>query len=320
MTAIECAECARPLGHNAVICRNCVDGLAEQLLMVPALIGELTVTRAGLGRSGTPSIGGRPSEPPLPIRATGRGRRMIGDSAVLRLETAVIGWARVISEELGVIPAVNVAYLVQMTQDRRRLPDWPVPRPDAAALGHPVSAVEQAAVWLAHHRREIAMHDAADELARDVSGAIGSLAAIIWPAERQYLGLCTTKDAKTFEPCGQELRAEIGQAYVHCRRCKWRYDVSELKAEALEHADDRLFKVADLLRVMDGFGQPIARSTLYRWARERRIEPRGWEHRDEYGTRITDHRIGENDVQVYRLGDARKLAAGEHANQGGSAA
>ncbi|MEU2043693.1 hypothetical protein [Nocardia niwae] len=95
--------------------------------------------------------------------------------------------------------------------------------------------------------------------------------------------------------------------------------VAELKAEALEGANDRLYKVADLLRVLTEFGLPIPRSTLCRWARDRRIEPRGWEHRDGYGTRITDHRISESDVQVYRLGDARALAA-KDARGGGSEA
>lgn len=317
MSATECIECKRPLGHNAALCRLCVDGLAEQLLRVPALMHELTTTRAGLGRSG-PASGGRPSEPPLPIRVAGRDR-LLGASAVQRLETAVIGWARVIAEELGVTPAVGIAHLVQLTQDRR-LAFRAGQRPDQAALGEPVTACEQAAVWLAHHRPQLAQHEAAPELARDIRAAVGELAAVIWPLERQYLGLCTTVRGEQQEVCGQELRAELGAAYVHCRRCRAQYDVAALKRAALADADDRLYRVSDLARVLGELGHPVGRRTLYRWAQERRMEPRGWEHRDERGVRVTDHRLGEGDAQVYRLGDALKLAARDDAHEGGSAA
>ncbi|HMH59028.1 MAG TPA: hypothetical protein VK537_07590 [Galbitalea sp.] len=315
MTAVQCTECGRMLGYNAALCRACIDELVEQLLRVPALLYELGITRAGLGRTGAPSAGGRPAEAPLPIRIV--GRRLPGESAVQRLETAVIGWARVLAEELGVTPAVGIAYLVQLAQDRRRLPGSTV-RSDAAALATPVTAVEQAAVWLAHHRRELAQHEAAPELARDIRGAVGALAAVIWPAERQYLGLCDCV-REDGEECGQELRAEVGQAYVDCRRCRWRFDVAQLKAAALANADDRLYKVDDLLRVLTALDEPVSRATLWRWAQQRRMEPRGWQHADDYGVRITDHRIGAGDAQVYRLGDARKLATKDE-NEGGSAA
>jgi len=307
------------LGYNAALCRACIDELVEQLLRVPALMAELTTTRAGLGRSG-PASGGRPSEPPLPIRVAGRDR-LLGASAVQRLETTVIGWARVLAEELGVTPAVGIAYLVQLTQDRRRLPGSTV-RPDAAALATPVTAVEQAAVWLAHHRRELAQHEAVRELARDIRDVVAELGRAIWPAERQYLGLCATLYDTGAEEvaCGQELRAAAGEAYTYCRRCRARYDVAALKAEVVRGVDDRLYKIDDLLRILTVLGPPVSRTTLYRWARDRRLEPRGWQHTDEYGTRITDHRIGAGDAQVYRLGDARKLAAKDDEHEGGSAA
>lgn len=318
MTAVQCSECGRTLGSNAALCRPCVDELCEQLLRVPALLYQLTITRAGLGRSGPPARGSRPAEPPLPVRIVGR-RGLLGESAVQRLETTVIGWARVIAEELVVTPAVGIASLVQMTQDRRQLPGAGH-RVDAATLAEPVTAVEQAAVWLAHYPREIARHEAAPELAREIRSAVGALAAVIWPPERQYLGLCSTRNPTTLEVCGQELRAEVGAAYVRCRRCRWEHDVARLKAEALADADDRLYGLADLLRVLAALGEPVSRTTLYRWAQQRRMEPRGWEHRDEYGTRITDHRIGAGDAQVYQLGDVRRLAAKDDEHEGGSAA
>lgn len=318
MTAVQCVECGRALGSNAALCRPCVDELVEQLLRVPALLHELGITRAGLGRTGTPSAGGRPSEQPLPIRVV--GRRLAGESAVQRLETAVIGWARVIGEELGVVPAVHTAYLVDITQAQRLSlrADRPREPIDTTVLSEPVTAVEQAAVWLTHYRREIAQHEAADELARDVGAAVAALGRVIWPAEREYLGLCHNP-WREGAPCGHELWADVGDAHTRCRRCRTQYDVAALKTAVLRGAEDGLYKVADLLRLLDRYGHRIPRATLYRWARDRRIEPRGWQHVDERGIRITDHRIDEADVQVYRLGDALKLAAREP-NEGGSAA
>ncbi|WP_280389293.1 hypothetical protein [Nocardia wallacei] len=308
MTDIQCTECSRPLGSNAALCRECIDGLRDQLLTVPALVYELAITRAGLARNGPPAVGSRPAEPPLPIRVTGRNR-LPGESAVQRLETTVIGWARVIAEDLGVIPAVNIAYLVQLTQDRR-LALRTGQRPDAAALAEPASPLEQAAVWLAHHRLEIARHEAAAELAREVGGAVRALGAVIWPLERQYLGLCAQK-SESGEVCGQELRAELGATYTRCRRCRTQYEVRDLKAEAIQNASKRLYTLYEIVGLAAAFATPVPKTTLYRWARERKIEPRGWAHRNEYGTRITDHPVSERDPRVYRLGDVLALAERE---------
>ncbi|MFJ1461815.1 hypothetical protein [Nocardia sp. N2S4-5] len=308
MTDIQCTECSRPLAGNAALCRDCVDALCGQLLKVPALIYELTITRAGLGRTGPAAVGSRPAEPPLPIRIT-NSSRLPGESAVQRLETTVIGWARVIAEDLGVTPAVHIAYLVQLTQDRR-LALRPANRPDAAALGAAASPLEQSAVWLAHHRREIARHEAAAELARDVDGAIRALSCVIWPLDRQYLGLCAQK-ATDGEACGQELRAELGATYTRCRRCRTQYEVADLKAGAIANASKRLYTLYEIVGLAAAFATPVAKTTLYRWARERKIEPRGWAHRNGYGTRITNHPISGADVRVYRLGDVLALAGRE---------
>jgi len=319
MSAVQCTECGRMLGYNAALCRSCIDELVEQLFRVPALLYQLTITRAGLGRSGPPERGSGGADSPMPLRIV--GHTLLGESAVQRLETAVIGWARTIAEELAVTPAVHIAYLVDLTQQRRRLPGSTV-RPDAAALAEPVTALEQAAVWLAHHRRELGQHEAARELARDIRNAVAEFGRAIWPAERQYLGLCTTAYDTGAEEvaCGQELRAAAGEAYTYCRRCRARYDVAALKAEVVRGVDDRLYKIDDLLPILTVLGPPVSRTTLYRWAHDRRLEPRGWQHADDYGVRITDHRIGTGDAQVYRLGDARKLAAKDDEHEGGSAA
>jgi hypothetical protein len=89
------------------------------------------------------------------------------------------------------------------------------------------------------------------------------------------------------------------------------HEVAMVKNAVLRTAEDRLYRVADLVRVVAEFGRPVPRATLYRWAKERKIEPHGWQHTDEHGTRITDHQIVPGDVQVYRLGDVLAVARKE---------
>ncbi|MGI5222193.1 hypothetical protein [Nocardia sp. CA-290969] len=311
MTGPLCGECGRPLGDGVTLCKECVGNLIEQLADVPALLAELAIVRAGLARSGPRSSGaGRPAEPPLPVRLDGRDRRA-GERVVLRLETAVIGWARALAEDLHVCPAVGTAYLVDLTQERR-LAFRADRRPDAAALAEPATPVEQCAIWLTRHRREIARHEAAPELAREVAAAVRGLRRAVAPPPREYLGLCPRKD-DAGQPCGHELWAEDRAVQTVCRRCGAPYVVAELKSAALTGAEDRHYSVADLLRLLTELGHPVPRSTLYRWAQQRRIAPRGWQHTDERGTRITDHQISPEDRQVYRLGDALAVARKEGA-------
>lgn len=311
MTGPLCLECGRPLGDGVTLCKTCVGELVEHLADVPALLAELEIVRAGLARTGPRgSGGGRPSEPPMPVRLDSRDRRA-GERVVLRLETAVIGWARALAEDLAVSPAIGTAYLVDLVQERR-LAFREGLRPDAAALAEPATVVEQCALWLARHRREIARHEAAPELAREVSAVIRGLRRAVAPPAREYLGLCPRKD-DTGQGCGHELWSEDRAVQTVCRRCRTPYVVADLKRAALGNAEDRHYSVADLVRLLAELGHPVPRSTLYRWAKERRIEPRGWQHRDGRGIRITDHQISPEDRQVYRLGEALAVARREGA-------
>jgi hypothetical protein len=63
-----------------------------------------------------------------------------------------------------------------------------------------------------------------------------------------------------------ELWADVGDAHTRCRRCRTQYDVGELKSAMLRGAEYGLYKVADLLRLLDRYGHRIPRATLYRRA------------------------------------------------------
>ncbi len=319
VTGTPCGACRRLLADGAPLCRECVNRLVDALLSVPGLLHELTITRAGLGRT-TPRAGGtRPSEPPLPVRVVPRrtGITLPGDHLVRALETSLIGWGRVIADDLGVCPAVHTAHLVDLVHIHRAEPLGDTGRqrarrvehrPDRAAISEtPASVGEQVAVWLTHHREQLRQHEAAPELLSELGHAVKALQRVIWPPQRRYLGLCPAPLADG-TACGHVRTAEVGETYCKCRRCGDHRSVVELEDVARRVAEDQLYTVPELVAVTASVGAAIPRRTLFRWQKEHAIEPRGWQHRDERGVRITDHPIGPHDLRVYRLGDALALA------------
>ncbi|MFI6368687.1 hypothetical protein ACIBG0_38895 [Nocardia sp. NPDC050630] len=317
MSETSCVACERPVADAAPLCTKCGQRTIEALHKVPGLLDEFAVTRAGLARM-TARVGGRTADIALPVRVTtGRGVVLEGDRAYNHLVNSVTTWARALAEDLGVEPYIGGPYLLELAEARRGM--LTADRTAAALPAAPPDATAQAAVWLAHHRHQLRAHEAADELLDDITTAVEQLTRFVdRPVERRYLGACSA----TFDDgaqCGFGLRAELDDlgrtaAYVYCGRCRARYDVHRIEADATVVAREQCYSLAELLRLLPALGQPIAKPTLYRWAnKERRIEPRGWRHGDDDGWRITDHRIADDDVQVYRLGDVLDLAQREPA-------
>ncbi|QIS00976.1 hypothetical protein F5X71_00310 [Nocardia brasiliensis] len=272
-----------------------------ELREVPSLLAELAITRAGLGRLGPQVAAGRSAETPLPIRATNRGVTMQGDRAVSRLEVAILGWTRVLAEDLRVTPYVGGPALIELARQRRG--DHSGRDPGALPTTSP-SQLEQAAMWLSGHRHEIRAHEAAHELLVEVSGALASIRYLVdRPVERRYLGPCPALLGDGSE-CRWELRAQLGASWVRCDRCRAQHDIAEILDTVRAAAEDLLYSLADLVRVTESIGAAVPKTTLYRWVRDRRLRSRAWQS----GDRITDHPIDASSVQVYRLGDVLALA------------
>ncbi|WP_148310483.1 hypothetical protein [Nocardia otitidiscaviarum] len=306
---LRCAHCDRPVKDGLTLCATCGDALVEALLAVPELVLDIEITRARLDRTQNAHTAGRSAEAALPVRATRYGATMIGDQPLNALHNTVTTWARAVAEDLAVSPHIGGAWLVHLTEQHR----GDTPRDGATlplvALGH----LEQAAVWLAQHRNTLRAYEAALELLHDVTAAVDRLRAMTdHRPELRYLGPCPD--------CSAELRAERGASWVRCRACRTQHEIARIEAEARAAAENRLFTLVELLRVLGALGAPVAKRTLYRWAGEHKFEARGWSHTTADGrVRITDHRVSDGDKRVYRLGDVLAVAHHEH-EQGGSAA
>lgn len=310
-TEIRCAACERPVGDGLTLCAACGDDLAAELLAVPGLLDDLTIRRAGLDRMQAGRDGGKSAEAPSPIRIDRRGN-LIGDRAYVAVETAIVGWTRVVLDVLGVEFPLGAGALVQLAVNNR---GYGVRDRAALSLTTP-TPIEQAAVWLVCHRHTLRGLEAVGEMHAEIMSAVAGLRqAVDLPPDLLPLGPCPA-ELEDGSVCGHELRADRAAAWVRCRRCRLQHDVRQLQRAAADGLEDQLYTVADLLRILAAVGMPVSRATLYRWAKERRLEPRGWQHRDG---RITDHQLGEGDRPVYRLGDARTLAC-HVGREGGSAA
>ncbi|WP_280301950.1 hypothetical protein [Nocardia neocaledoniensis] len=176
----------------------------------------------------------------------------------------------------------------------------------------PATAMEMAAIWCACHPAELRAHPDAAAIFRRTRSAVLRFHAVIDPQRRRYLGPCPTGtgpgDGRTI--CGARLLATPGRSTVKCTRCRARYVVADIEADALRRAEDAKWTAVELLEhVLPSIGVHIPRATLYRWAHRHTIPVRGYQAADG---RITDHRIGDNDPEVYRLGDVLTAAARDH--------
>lgn len=328
-----CTVCERPVGDARALCITCRGELTKALQEIPGLYADLIILRSRQARLTSGRTGGRSAEDPLPIRLvdpTRRDWKMQGDRALGHLADVVCGWARVIAEGLAVELPIGAPALVQLVANARCGPDNrehvdPVrttdahghtvhvrqPQRDPVALTTtPATAVEQCAIWLVCHPHDLSAHPAAGVMYTEIADAVAGLRRVVdRPTDRRYLGPCPTvleghdEDGRP-RTCSVELRAEQGRNLVRCARCRTEHDVQALEAATLARAENEVWTVAELLHVLKSIGTPIPRSTLYDWARTRRITPRGYKH----GARITDHRIALDDPEVYRLGDVRDVA------------
>lgn len=266
---------------------------------------------------------------------------MQGDRALHALSSAVYSLTLELEEHLGNRVPIGAAGLIQIAANNRARTDpldhdgrqpgygfdnrprtygvlvrvdkdgvehWRTVRRGAETLtSTPVTLLEQCAVWLACHPLELRRLTGAAPAADEIHHALQRIRTMIDPPrEPRPIGPCPT--------CGIELREHPNDdgtlpIYTRCRSCDTQHEIAAVMREALDAISDRLFTIAEIVRITTQFEKPIGKSTLHRWAQEHRIESRGYAcHDPVYGLRITDHPIQPRDPRVYRLGDVLGVA------------
>ncbi|WP_064066963.1 hypothetical protein [Prescottella equi] len=144
---LDCTNCGRVVADGLELCTLCADSLHRELLEIPGLVSDMTITRARLDRMSRGRVGGKSAETALPVRLDKFDQRPT--QRPLDYLTLVVGtWARVAADQTGQFHELHVALdspgLRQLAHNNRR------GRLDRAALStEPALDVELAAVWLA---------------------------------------------------------------------------------------------------------------------------------------------------------------------------
>lgn len=300
MTSIECHNCGRTVGDALPLCIPCSEALTRDLLAVPGLVADMTVTEVRQARMSRGKAIGKSSETALPYAAdrTGAPRTLPLDA----LANAVGTWARDVAEaaRLDIVALIDSSGLRVLTANQRG-----GPRSDPASLTvDGLYDFEVAAVWMAHDAQALRRHPAIDDLHDEITDVVASVRmAVDRLPELAYKGPCPSVADERL--CGADLYVEKGQDWVKCRRCGSNHDVREINRAAREQIEDMLFTASELHDLLAELGSPVPKGTIWSWASRRQLQPRGWKRNG----RITDHWICRSDPPVYRLGDVLELRA-----------
>ena len=341
---VTCRECDRVVADSMDLCQACVDSFVAELLTVPGIVVDMTVTAARLDRMSNGRQGGKSAEVPLPIRISGKvgedpdrdtyknpwTHKASDDQLPTRrpydaLVNALTTWGRVFEDHYRVEIPIGARGLVQLVQTNRTTgrsntarieraveDDY---RVDRSALSiTPTTAAEQIAVWLACHpdliRMMPAAHEMFGELTDPEAGAITrARRAVDRLPELRFLGPCPTPApliAGEPRTCGAGLRAEKGETWVRCPRCRAQFEVVKIIADAKRRTEDRLWTLAQIGKYLVALDIHVPSSTLYDldYHPKKAVPKRGWLHTDSQGLQtITTTWIHRNDPPVFRVGD-----------------
>ncbi|NKS62385.1 hypothetical protein GS493_05795 [Rhodococcus hoagii] len=258
---IECCNCGRVVGDALPLCVSCADGLVRDLLAVPGLVADMTVTEVRQARMSRSKAVGKSSETALPYAAdrTGAPRALPLD----QLAGTITTWARdlVQTTSFRLIDILDAPGLRVLTANQRG-----GRRSDPASLTvDGLHDFEVAAVWMAHDAQALRRHPAIDELHDEITDVVASVRmAVDRLPELAYKGACPAVVDEARErivrTCGADLYAEKGQDWVKCRRCGSNHDVREINRAAREHVEDMLFTASELHDLLDELGSPIPRA------------------------------------------------------------
>ncbi|WP_027500821.1 hypothetical protein [Rhodococcus sp. UNC363MFTsu5.1] len=309
MSAIDCHNCGRVVADGYELCTLCADALHRELLTVPGLVADLTVTRARLDRMSRGRVGGKSSETALPVRLD-RFDGLPTQRSLNHLTLIVGTWARLAADHTGQADDLDAALdsrgLRQLVHNRRD------GRFDRAALAtEGAYDVELAALWLACCGGDLRAVPDARAMHDEIADALASARRVVdRRPELAYRGQCSAIVAQpdsTRGLCGADLYVEDGDGYLTCHLCGASHDVRTLTRDALGAIENRLFTIAELERVLRELGEPVPAGTMRSWLSRGQLRPRAWRQVDGSESEFW---VRRSDPPLFRLSDVRGLRAG----------
>jgi hypothetical protein len=343
-TTVLCAECDRPVSDSVPLCQTCTDEFVADLMSVPGLVADIAITAARLDRMGRARNGGKSADTPLPIRID-KADHLPHRRPFDMLVNVLVTWGRVIEEHYGIKIPLGAAGLRELVRANRvgadeqrpqadvelvRLPVYEIeqeegkrvlagyrvvartPRRDPEALDMtPITPAEIVAVWLAHNPASIRLMPASHEMITEVSNAIArARMAVDRMPELRFLGPCpnVTGETKGGEPiiCAAGLRAEKGETWVRCPRCRTQFEVEKIIADAKRRIEDNRWTLARIGEYMAALGMDVPKRDLYDLDHHPRLSvpKRGWMRKNHEGKEsISPEWIHRGDPPVFRVGD-----------------
>lgn len=274
-------DCSRQVPPGMLVCGDCSNALALELLGVPSLFVALDEAhRKGLRFS---------SSRPRPL---GRPGDDIGPPEPERLRVQALPFDETASERRRTL-------LGALTQ-------WADTVAAAAGWTRPLDTPVALSTFLVRQVSWIRSWEQGPELVERLTSAIRHGArAVDRPADLRYAGPCgatLVDDDGLAQVCEEEVYAAAGRPDAECRGCGAQYPLDERRSWLLAQVEDMLLPASDVAAAARGLGVEVTSAMI-----------RGWAHRGELASHGTRDRLDADGVvhrrPLYRVGDVLQQVA-----------
>lgn len=289
-------RCRQQVPPGMVVCGDCANGLALELLGVPSLVVALEeAIRKGLRFSSSrPRPLGRPGEDTLPPPPP---RRSFLDRAFGPAEHDPL--------------AARALPFDEHASERRRLllqtlTMWADAVAAAAGWTRPLDTPVALSTFLVRQISWIRSWEQGPELVERVTGLIRTASrAVDRPPDLKYAGPCGATlvgDDGLAQICAEEVYAVEGRPDAECRGCGAQYPVDERRSWLLSKVEDMLLPASEVAAAVRGLGVEVTAAMVRSWAHRRELVSKGVRRR-----LLTDGGVSEQ--PLYRVGDVLQKVA-----------
>ena len=263
-------RCGQRVPPGMVVCGDCANGLALELLGVPSLVVALDeAIRKGLRFSSSrPHPLGRPGDE-IPAPAP-RPPRSFLDRAFGPVEH-------------DPLPERALPFDEHASDRRRLLLSTLVMWADAVALAagwtRPLNTPVALSTFLIRQVSWVRTWEQGPELVEKVTGVIRMAArAVDRPPDLRYAGPCgaTLVDGDGLaQICSEEVFAVAGRTDAECRGCGAVYPLDERRSWLLSKVEDMLLPASEVAAAVRGLGVEVTAAMIRGWAHRGELAPHG---------------------------------------------